>query len=88
MVRWDTRVAADLVFFISRHRSVSGVCLPQMDKYLWEHVQIFLDRDDLLCLRETSQFHATCEWYGPGWTVILSPLVHILRRTSWDQDEF
>ena len=41
-------MTADLVFFISRHRSVLGVCLPQMDKYLWEHVQFFLDRDDLL----------------------------------------
>ena len=33
---------------------------------------------------ETSQFHAACEWFGPGWTVILSPLVHILRRPAWD----
>ena len=55
-----------------------------MDKYLWERIQIFLSRDDLLCLRETSKFHAACEWYGPGWTVILSPLVHIVRRPSWD----
>ena len=47
---------ADLVFFTSRHRSVFGVRIPQMDKYLWEHVQMFLDRDDFFCLRETSQF--------------------------------
>ena len=29
-----------------------------MDKYLWERIRIFLPRDDLLCLRETSEFHA------------------------------
>ena len=51
-----------------------------MDKYLWEHIQNFLSRDDLLCLRETSTFHATCEWFGLGWTVVLSPLAHVLRR--------
>ena len=33
-----------------------------MDKYLWEHIQVFLSRDDFLNLRETSQFHAACEW--------------------------
>ena len=54
-----------------------------MDKYLWEHIQIYLDRDDLLCLREMSRFHATCEWFGPGWTVALSPLVHVVRRPAW-----
>ena len=56
----------------------------RMDKYLWEHVQIFLSRDDLLCLREVARFHATCEWFGPGWTVVLSPLVHVVRRPAWD----
>ena len=39
---------------------------------------------DLLSLRETSRFHATCEWFGPRLTVVLSPLVHVLRRPSWD----
>ena len=34
--------------------------------------------------RETSQFHAACEWFGLGWTV-LSPLVHVVRRPTWDQ---
>ena len=53
-----------------------------IEKYLWERIQIFLYRDDLLCLRETSKFHAACECYGPGWTVILPPLVHIVRRLS------
>ena len=28
-----------------------GLCPWQMDKYLWEHIQIFLSRDDLLCPR-------------------------------------
>ena len=54
-----------------------------MDEYLWEHIQIFLDRDDLLCLRETSQFNGSCEVYGLGWTVILSSLVHV-PGTSFD----
>ena len=44
-----------------------------MDKYFWEHIQIYLVRDDLLCLRVVARFHATCEWFGPGWTVALSP---------------
>ena len=50
-----------------------------MDEYLWDHIRIFLDRDDLLGLRETSQFHKRCEEYRLGWTVILSPVVHVLR---------
>ena len=58
-----------------------------MDKYLWEHIQIFLSLDDLLCLREVARFHATCEWFGPGWTVVLSPLVHVVRRPAWDQSQ-
>ena len=51
-----------------------------MDKYLCEHIQIYLVRDDLLCLRVVTRFHATCEWFGPGWTVVPSPLVHVVRR--------
>ena len=35
---------------------------------MWERIQIVLSRDDLLNLRETSQFHAVCEWFGLGWT--------------------
>ena len=58
-----------------------------MDKYLLERIQIFLSRGDLLNLRETSQFHAACEWFGPGWTVVLSPLVHDVRRPTWDLSE-
>ena len=57
------------------------------DKYLWEHVQIYLVRDDLLCLRVVARFHAVCEWFGPGWTVALSPLVHVVRRPAWDQSQ-
>ena len=45
--------------------------------------RFFLSRDDLLCLRETARFHATCEWFGPSWTVALSPLVHVVRRPAW-----
>ena len=37
-----------------------------MDKYLWEDLQIFLSLSNLLSLRETSRFHATCGWLGPG----------------------
>ena len=55
-----------------------------MDKYLWERIRIFLSRDDLLKLRETSQFHTACEWFGRGWIVVLSPLVHVVRRPTWD----
>ena len=51
-----------------------------IDKYLWEGSQVFLTWSDLLSLRETSRFHSTCEWSGLGWTVVLSPLVHVLRR--------
>ena len=54
-----------------------------VDKYLWERIRSFLSRDDLLCLRETSKFHAECELFGPSWTIVLSPLVHVLRRPSW-----
>ena len=32
-----------------------------LDKYLWERIQIFL--------RSASKFHASCGWFGPGWTV-------------------
>ena len=64
-----------------------GLSLCLMDKYLWEHIQIYLDRDDLLCLRVVARFHATCEWFGPGWTVVLSPLVHVVRRPAWDQSQ-
>ena len=38
----------------------------------------FLASEDLLCLRETSKFHATCQWFGLGSTVVLSLLVHVL----------
>ena len=55
-----------------------------MDKYFLERIQIFLSRDDLFCLRETSQFHAACEWYGSGWPVSLSPPANFVRRPSWD----
>ena len=48
-------------------------------KYLLKRIQIFLPRDDLLNLRETSQFHAPSERFGPGWTVISSPLIHVVR---------
>ena len=58
-----------------------------MEKYLWERIQNFLSRDDLLNLRETSQSHAAREWFGPGWTVVLSRLVHVIRRPSWDLSE-
>ena len=58
-----------------------------MDKNLWEHIQIHLGRDDLLCPRVVARFHATCEWFGPGWTVVLSPLVHVVRRPAWDQSQ-
>ena len=64
-----------------------GLSLCLMDKYLWEHIQIYLDRDDLLCLRVVARFHATCEWFGPGWTAVLSPLVHVVRRPAWDQSQ-
>ena len=34
-------------------------------------------------LRETSQFHAACDWFGPAWTV-----VHVVatgsRVLTWD----
>ena len=36
-----------------------------------------LDRNDLLSVREASQFHATWEWFGLCWTVVLWPLVHV-----------
>ena len=53
-----------------------------------EGIQIFLSRGDrlcfLLCLRETSKFHGTCEWFGPDWTVVRSPVVHVLGRPSCD----
>ena len=49
-----------------------------MDKYLWEGVQLVLDRCG------TSKFHATCEWSELGWTVVLSLLVHLLRRVGFD----
>ena len=64
-----------------------GLCPWWMDKYLCEHIQIFLVRDDLLLLRVVARFHATCEWFGPGWTVALSPLVHVVRRPAWDQSQ-
>ena len=35
-----------------------------MDKYLWERIQIFLLRSELLSLRSASNFLASCEWYG------------------------
>ena len=41
-------------------------------KYVWEGIRIFLSLDDSLCLRETSTYHATCDWFRPGWTVALS----------------
>ena len=68
------RIELRLVFALGEWTSICG-----------EHIQVFLSRDDLLNLRETSQFHAAREWFGPGWTVILSPLVHILRRPAWDR---
>ena len=46
-----------------------------------EGIQIFMFWDDW---RETPKFHATCEWFGPGWTVVRSPLVHVLSRPSCD----
>ena len=52
-----------------------------MDTCLWEQVQILLSRDDLLNLRETWQFHAACEWFGPGWTLLFS------RRWSTFSDD-
>ena len=33
---------------------------------MWEHNQIYLVRDDLLCLRVVARCHATCEWFGSG----------------------
>ena len=39
---------------------------------------------DDLSLRETSKFDSTCEWFGPGWTVVVSPLVHLIRQPWWD----
>ena len=51
-----------------------------MDKYLWERIQIFLSRHDLLNLRETSQFHAACDWFGPGWTVAILALAFSCSR--------
>ena len=56
--------------------------------FVLDDIRIFLDREDLLCLMGTSQFHKRCEVYGQGWTVILSPLVHVLHRPSWDRYEF
>ena len=35
-----------------------------MDKHSWERTRSVLPRDDRLCLRETSKFHAECEWFG------------------------
>ena len=50
---------------------------------IWESLQIVLSTDDLLNMRETSKFHAECEWFGLGRTVVL-PLLHVLRRPSGD----
>ena len=50
-------------------------------------IQIYLVRDDLLCLRVVARFHATCEWLGPGWTVALSLLVHVVRQPAWNQSQ-
>ena len=50
----------------------------------WEGIQIFLSRGDQLCLRATSKFQATCEWFGPNWVVVRSPLAHVLRGPSCD----
>ena len=37
---------------------------------------MFLSRDDLLNLRDMSQFHAACEWFGPGWTDFVATCPH------------
>ena len=50
-----------------------------MNKNLLEGTQIFPVRNDVPCLREASKVHALCEWFGPGWTDVLSPLVHVFR---------
>ena len=49
-----------------------------------EGIQIFLSRDDWLCLREASKFQATCGRFGPDWTFVRSPLVHVLSRSPCD----
>ena len=54
---------------------------------LWgmaSHRRIDVHWDDLLSLFETSRFDAACEWFGLGWTVVLSLLVHVLRHPCWD----
>ena len=77
------------VFLVDSFEDQVGLGLSPclMDKIFVEHIQIFLDRNDLLCLRVVAHFHATCEWFGPGWTVVLSPLVHVVRRLAWDLSE-
>ena len=47
--------------------------------------QVFLTLSDLSSLRETSRLHSTCEWFGLGWTVVLSPLI---RAPSAVLDDF
>ena len=62
----------------------SSLLLVNGQVFVGERIQMFLSRDDLLNPRETSQFQKACEWFGSGWTVILSPLIHVVRRPSWD----
>ena len=59
-----------------------------MDKYSWERIRLFLPRDEWLSQRETSRFHITCDWFGLGWTVVRSPLVHVLHQLCWDDLSF
>ena len=67
------------------------VCSSPLDAFVgWTSIcgkvsESFCLRGDLLCLREPSKFHATCEWFGLGWTVMLSP-VGTRGRLWWTVD--
>ena len=87
------------VSVVSLWESNFGTCFSclWMDKYLWERFLIFLSRDDLLNPRETSQFHAACEWYGLGlrfcrhWSMLSDDRPDILSEDLqgyvWSSDE-
>ena len=49
----------------------------------WERTQICLLRGGFLSLRSASNFHVSCECFGPGWTGVLSPLVSRRPLTSF-----